>query len=158
VNDPLYLGHRMRRLKGAEHEAFTDELMAAVADKWPHCIVQFEDFRSEDALQCGLSLLSASPLSSLSLSLLSASPPPPAALLRVHRRFESSTGRKSVSTPHWHLREADATDVCVHTAKQAEAGAASLHLPTTLQHTHAAPHALAALMQGSVAARASAWV
>jgi malic enzyme len=51
VDDPLYMGSRMPRLKGDAHESMVDELMAAVADKWPHCIVQFEDFRTEDALR-----------------------------------------------------------------------------------------------------------
>uniref|UniRef100_A0A7S0MXS7 Malic enzyme n=1 Tax=Pyramimonas obovata TaxID=1411642 RepID=A0A7S0MXS7_9CHLO len=51
VEDPFYLGHRMPRVHGAEHEAFCDEFMAAVADKWPKCIIQFEDFQSEYALK-----------------------------------------------------------------------------------------------------------
>uniref|UniRef100_A0A7S0MYZ7 Malic enzyme n=1 Tax=Pyramimonas obovata TaxID=1411642 RepID=A0A7S0MYZ7_9CHLO len=49
--NPRYLGMPSKRLRGAEHEAIMDEFMAAVADKWPKCIIQFEDFQSEYALK-----------------------------------------------------------------------------------------------------------
>ena len=38
-------------VQGAEHEALMDEFMEAVSDKWPSCIIQFEDFQSEYALK-----------------------------------------------------------------------------------------------------------
>jgi len=46
-----YRGLRQPRLAGAAHAAFVDEFMVAVADKWPECIVQFEDFQTDKAIQ-----------------------------------------------------------------------------------------------------------
>jgi malic enzyme len=51
VEDPFYLGSRMPRTHGKEHEEFCDEFMQAVTAKWPKCIIQFEDFQSEYALK-----------------------------------------------------------------------------------------------------------
>ncbi|KAK3235727.1 hypothetical protein CYMTET_54087, partial [Cymbomonas tetramitiformis] len=51
VYDPMYLGTRIPRVKGKEHEELVDEFMEAVAKKWPKCIIQFEDFQSEYALK-----------------------------------------------------------------------------------------------------------
>ncbi|XP_057532446.1 NAD-dependent malic enzyme 65 kDa isoform, mitochondrial-like [Amaranthus tricolor] len=44
--DPLYLGLQEKRLDGEEYLAVIDEFMEAVFTRWPHVIVQFEDFQS----------------------------------------------------------------------------------------------------------------
>ena len=48
-NDELYLGENRPRLKGEEHMEVVREFCMAVKDKWPHCLVQFEDFQTTDA-------------------------------------------------------------------------------------------------------------
>ena len=40
-----YLGLKQGRIPDEEYYPFVDEFMAAVKDKWPHCLVQFEDFQ-----------------------------------------------------------------------------------------------------------------
>jgi malate dehydrogenase (oxaloacetate-decarboxylating) len=47
--DPAYLGARHRRLRGAEHRAFVDAFVAAIASRWPRAVVQWEDFAKETA-------------------------------------------------------------------------------------------------------------
>ncbi|KXS22086.1 malic enzyme protein 2 [Gonapodya prolifera JEL478] len=49
LNDPLYLGTRRKRPSDPEFFEFVDEVMAALKDKWPAMLVQFEDFSSEHA-------------------------------------------------------------------------------------------------------------
>jgi malate dehydrogenase (oxaloacetate-decarboxylating)(NADP+) len=51
LEDPLYLGHRHERVRGAEYDAFIDEFFTAVKDKWPNCAVQFEDFANCNAFR-----------------------------------------------------------------------------------------------------------
>ena len=46
-----YRGLRQPRLKGEDHAAFVDEFMTAVSSKWPECVVQFEDFQTDKAIQ-----------------------------------------------------------------------------------------------------------
>lgn len=50
LDDPFYLGLKYRRLRGAAHEEFVDEFVKAIHDKWPECVIQFEDFQSDWAL------------------------------------------------------------------------------------------------------------
>ncbi|CAE8718733.1 unnamed protein product, partial [Polarella glacialis] len=50
LEDRFYLGLRYPRLKNSAHEEFIDEFIVAVHDKWPHCVIQFEDFQSQQAL------------------------------------------------------------------------------------------------------------
>jgi len=42
---PDYLGVREERIPDSEYYPFVDEFMSAVHDKWPKCVVQFEDFQ-----------------------------------------------------------------------------------------------------------------
>ncbi|KAK9076506.1 hypothetical protein SSX86_004840 [Deinandra increscens subsp. villosa] len=45
LKDPLYLGLQEHRLEGDEYVSIIDEFMEAVFNRWPHVIVQFEDFQ-----------------------------------------------------------------------------------------------------------------
>jgi len=47
--DPMYLGLRKRRLRGAPYIELLDELIAAIAQVFPRALVQFEDFASANA-------------------------------------------------------------------------------------------------------------
>ncbi|BBG97211.1 NAD-dependent malic enzyme 1, partial [Prunus dulcis] len=51
LKDPLYLGLQRHRLDGDEYLAVIDEFMEAVFTRWPHVIVQFEDFQSKWAFK-----------------------------------------------------------------------------------------------------------
>ncbi|CAK9318919.1 unnamed protein product [Citrullus colocynthis] len=51
LKDPLYLGLQEHRLDGDEYLAIIDEFMEAVFTRWPHVIVQFEDFQSKWAFK-----------------------------------------------------------------------------------------------------------
>jgi malate dehydrogenase (oxaloacetate-decarboxylating)(NADP+) len=43
--DPLYMGARVPKISPQEQQEFLDELMAALTDKWPSIVIQFEDFK-----------------------------------------------------------------------------------------------------------------
>jgi malic enzyme len=49
LNDPLYLGVRQPRLRGAPYLALLDEVVDAIARVFPHALVQWEDFASHNA-------------------------------------------------------------------------------------------------------------
>ncbi|KAK4792606.1 hypothetical protein SAY86_023041 [Trapa natans] len=51
LKDPLYLGLQQHRLDGDEYITVIDEFMEAVFSRWPHVIVQFEDFQSKWAFK-----------------------------------------------------------------------------------------------------------
>ncbi|KAH7390580.1 hypothetical protein BKA66DRAFT_510654 [Pyrenochaeta sp. MPI-SDFR-AT-0127] len=44
--DPLYMGSRTPKVSAEEEKEFLDELMAALTDKWPSIVIQFEDFKN----------------------------------------------------------------------------------------------------------------
>ncbi|KAF1916184.1 hypothetical protein BDU57DRAFT_516131 [Ampelomyces quisqualis] len=44
--DPLYMGSRRPKVTADEEKEFLDELMAALTDKWPNIVIQFEDFKN----------------------------------------------------------------------------------------------------------------
>jgi malate dehydrogenase (oxaloacetate-decarboxylating) len=50
LRDPMYLGLRRRRARGAEYQSFVDEFVAAVAQVFPAAVLQWEDFLKENAL------------------------------------------------------------------------------------------------------------
>jgi len=50
LNDPLYLGMRHERVRGAEYQAFIDAFVAAVMKVFPRVVLQWEDFLKENAL------------------------------------------------------------------------------------------------------------
>ncbi|HEV3278842.1 MAG TPA: NAD-dependent malic enzyme [Terriglobia bacterium] len=47
--DPLYVGWRHERVRGAEYDAFVEALVAAVINRWPHVLLQWEDFAGTNA-------------------------------------------------------------------------------------------------------------
>src|SRR5258705_1249436 len=49
--DPLYLGHRQPRLRGAPYDALVEAFVAGVAARWPGCVIQWEDFKQYNALR-----------------------------------------------------------------------------------------------------------
>ena len=49
--DPLYLGYRAPRLRGAEYDQLVEAFVAAVEEVWPGCLIQFEDFKQHNALR-----------------------------------------------------------------------------------------------------------
>jgi malate dehydrogenase (oxaloacetate-decarboxylating) len=50
LDDPLYLGMRHPRLRGAEYETLVAEFVAAVQQVCPAALVQWEDFKKDNAL------------------------------------------------------------------------------------------------------------
>ncbi|MBY4639013.1 NAD-dependent malic enzyme [Gluconacetobacter entanii] len=51
LRDPDYIGWRHRRVRGAEHDAFIAEFVAAVEARWPRIALHWEDLAGEDALR-----------------------------------------------------------------------------------------------------------
>ncbi|MBS1936859.1 MAG: NAD-dependent malic enzyme [Bacteroidetes bacterium] len=49
LDDPFYLGYPDRRLEGEPYFALVDEFIAAVQQRWPKALVQFEDFATVNA-------------------------------------------------------------------------------------------------------------
>jgi malate dehydrogenase (oxaloacetate-decarboxylating)(NADP+) len=50
LDDPLYLGLRQYRVRGAEYLAFIDEFVDAVQTLFPKCCIQWEDFANTNAV------------------------------------------------------------------------------------------------------------
>jgi len=44
--DPLYLGSRRPKVTAEEEREFLDELMAALTERWPGIVIQFEDWKN----------------------------------------------------------------------------------------------------------------
>jgi len=51
LKDPLYLGLRHRRIRGAEYQDFIDRFVAAVRKVYPHVLLQWEDFLKGNAIK-----------------------------------------------------------------------------------------------------------
>lgn len=45
-NDPLYMGSRRAKVSPEEEQEFMDEMMAALTERWPGIVIQFEDFKN----------------------------------------------------------------------------------------------------------------
>jgi len=51
LDDPLYLGVRARRLRGEAYDALVEAFVTGVQEVWSGCVIQFEDFKQQNALR-----------------------------------------------------------------------------------------------------------
>jgi malate dehydrogenase (oxaloacetate-decarboxylating) len=49
IADPLYLGWKHERVRGADYDRFVDRFVQAVKRRWPHVLLQWEDFAGRNA-------------------------------------------------------------------------------------------------------------
>lgn len=49
LNDPIYIGWRHNRIRGQEYDNFVEAFVSAVERRWPHILLQWEDFAGVNA-------------------------------------------------------------------------------------------------------------
>ena len=49
LEDPYYLGYKSSRLTGTKYEEFIDKFIAEIREKFPHILIQWEDFSRQNA-------------------------------------------------------------------------------------------------------------
>jgi len=49
LNDPIYIGWQHNRVRGQEYEDFVEAFVSAVERRWPHILLQWEDFAGINA-------------------------------------------------------------------------------------------------------------
>lgn len=49
LNDPIYIGWQHKRIRGADYDEFIDKFVGAVERRWPHILLQWEDFAGSNA-------------------------------------------------------------------------------------------------------------
>lgn len=51
LNDPLYIGLGQRRLRGHSYDELIDEFILGVQERFPHAVIQLEDFATDNAFR-----------------------------------------------------------------------------------------------------------
>ncbi len=51
LDDPIYIGWQHRRVRGPEYDDFIEAFVTAVQKRWPHILLQWEDFAGENAIR-----------------------------------------------------------------------------------------------------------
>jgi malate dehydrogenase (oxaloacetate-decarboxylating) len=49
LDSPIYIGWKHKRVRGEEYDLFVDRFVQAVKNRWPHILLQWEDFASSNA-------------------------------------------------------------------------------------------------------------
>jgi malate dehydrogenase (oxaloacetate-decarboxylating) len=49
LNDPIYVGWQHERVRGQEYDDFVEAFVSAVMRRWPHILLQWEDFAGSNA-------------------------------------------------------------------------------------------------------------
>ena len=49
LNDPIYIGWEHKRIRGPEYDDFVEQFVTAVQRRWPHVLLQWEDFAGTNA-------------------------------------------------------------------------------------------------------------
>jgi malate dehydrogenase (oxaloacetate-decarboxylating) len=49
LDDPIYVGWRHARITGEDYDAFVEEFVTAVQERWPNILLQWEDFAGSNA-------------------------------------------------------------------------------------------------------------
>ena len=49
LNDPIYIGWQHKRVRGQEYDDFVEAFVTAVERRWPHILLQWEDFAGANA-------------------------------------------------------------------------------------------------------------
>jgi malate dehydrogenase (oxaloacetate-decarboxylating) len=49
LNDPIYIGWSHKRVRGQEYDDFVEAFVSAVKRRWPHILLQWEDFAGSNA-------------------------------------------------------------------------------------------------------------
>ncbi|MBB5343304.1 NAD-dependent malic enzyme [Tunturibacter empetritectus] len=49
LKDPIYIGWRSKRVRGQEYDDFVEAFVSAVKRRWPHILLQWEDFAGSNA-------------------------------------------------------------------------------------------------------------
>jgi malate dehydrogenase (oxaloacetate-decarboxylating) len=49
LDDPIYIGWRNQRIRGQEYDDFVETFVSAVKARWPHVLLQWEDFAGANA-------------------------------------------------------------------------------------------------------------
>ena len=49
LSDPIYIGWQHHRIRGEEYDTFVDAFVSSVQRRWPHILLQWEDFAGTNA-------------------------------------------------------------------------------------------------------------
>lgn len=50
LDNPIYIGWQHHRIRGQEYDDFIEQFVCAVERRWPHILLQWEDFAGENAI------------------------------------------------------------------------------------------------------------